>query len=286
MGQKTVAMVLITYHNPDRLSRVLENMKWSGIPDIPLYVFEDPCPHSVEKAIEYQRWNRRVCEQYGIPLNTAPKWGCMQGVTEYAMRQTTEDWIIWIPDDVQFTKGALWNEYASVLAYGKDYIGAIQFPYWNAHDLESMNVIQTKQVMFTGWQPESIPRNPHWDHYGVPRAYINVNGAGFAFSRDLWKSMGGFPADTWRIDEYLGYRAWTSGKLVITVPGQPRVHYFGGSTTNLPEGLDYHTEAAWVRALGKSVADATHEMTTIMHRLPGGDWQEMVDFFNRGGRLS
>lgn len=284
MGNQ-VEIVVISYHNYQRLDRLLENMFWSGMPDIPIAVWEDPCPHAVEERGQITKGYLEVCEKWKVRYRSGLAWGCMQGITEYATQQSRSDWIIWVPDDVMFTKGALWNEYASVLAYGKDFVGSIQFPYWNATDLVTMGVMQTRDQMFTGWQPSSIPRNPHWDYTGVPRAYINCNGAGFAYSRALWKEMRGFPTETWRIDEYLGYAAWTHGKVIITVPGQPRIHYFGGSTPSLPNGLDYHTEEAWVRALGKNVADATHEMTTIIHRLPGGDWQEMIDFFKGGGRL-
>src|SRR5262245_7672670 len=194
MGKKSVAFVIVVYHKPSRLERLWENMLWAGVPDIHIYVFEDPCPHNLEERASTSYTYHQVCNRIGLKYETAPEWGCIQGITEFATQRTTEDWLIWIPDDVMFSKGALWNEYAAVLTYGRDYIGAMQMPYWNAHDLVTMGVMPSRDIMFTGWQPGSgIPRNPHWDHFGLPRAYINCNGAGFAFSRDLWRDVGGFP---------------------------------------------------------------------------------------------
>lgn len=282
MGHKTVAIVVVTYGNPDRLSAVLDNMKWAGIPDIPVYIYEDPIPF--DNRADVTRDYEVVAKRHGFKLFTAPKWGCMQGITQYAMETTNEDWIIWVPDDVLFTCGGLWNEYAGVLTYGREWVGGIQAPYWNAADLVTMGALSTKEVIFSGWQP-SVPQNPFWNDRGLPRAYINLNGAGFSINRQLWKDMGGFPQETWRIDEYLGYQAWTRGYVCVTLPGQPRVHYFGGSTSRLPQGLDFHTEANWIKVLGCSVADATGRIYQQIHKLPGGQWHEMVEFFNKGGRL-
>ncbi len=286
MPEKSVAIIVITYRNPGYLAGLLENMRSAGWPDVPTYVFQDPSPFDdrAEVNAAYLDVINRFPEV--TQFYTAVEWSCMQGITEHAFRMTDEDWLIWVPDDVHFTPGSLWNEYGGVLTYGRDWVGGIQAPYWNAHDLVAMGVMKSKEQMLHGWQPASIPRNPFWETGGMPRAYVNLNGAGFSLSRKLWSAMGGFPKVTWRLDEYAGYQGWKHGMPIITLPGTPRVHYFGGSTDKLPEGYGFHTEEAWIAALGKPVAEATGEIYSVMHRLKyGGMWNEMVKFFNEGGRL-
>src|SRR5215831_9932365 len=123
---KEVAIVIITFRNPPRLSSLLDNMKWAGVPDIPVYVFEDPSPWPDHNEVMAR--NMEATLKHGYKYHIAPEWGCMQGITEYALNNTEEDWIIWVPDDVVFTRGALWNEYAGILTYGRAWVGGIQAP--------------------------------------------------------------------------------------------------------------------------------------------------------------
>lgn len=265
------------------LSGLLDNIEWAGRPDIPLRVFVDPSPF--EDTEEVNREYARLCREKKVECYISPEWGCMQGLTEFMMHQTHEDWIIWVPDDVKFSKGGLWNEYAGVLTFGRWWVGGIQAPYWNAQDLVDMGVMTHKEQMLGGWNPESIPKNAFWDQFGLPRAYVNLNGAGFSLSRDLWKKMGGFPQITWRLDEYAGFQGWVNGMPIITLPGPPRVHYLGGTTSKIPDGKQYHSAVAWETALGCSIAQATGKIYEQMHKLPGGLFPEMLAFFNEGGSL-
>jgi hypothetical protein len=281
---KTVAIVIITFRNPSRLISLLENMVWAGIPDVPLYVFEDPSPYDDRDEIVSR--NIQTCSKYGLKYDVAPRWECMQGITQYALERTREDWIIWIPDDVLFTQGGLWNEYAGILAYGRDWVGGIQAPYWNAKDLVSMGSLKSKELMFEGWLPEDIPQNPHWNDRGLPRAYINLNGAGFSLNRRLWNKVAQLPQRTWRLDEYLGYMSWRLGFVILTLPGQPRVHYMGGSNGYGVKATGFDRAEAFEDAIGKSIADATGEIYVQMHKLEhGGQFHEMLAFFNNGGVL-
>lgn len=210
----------------------------------------------------------------------------MQGVTEFAMKNTPADWIIWIPDDVLFTKGGLYSEYASVLAYGEDFVGAMQCPYWNSQDLVQMGVMPSRDVMDQGWIPLDVPINPFWNQENMPRAYVNVNGAGFVINSKLWREMGGFPKETWRIDEYLGYMAWKLGYCVVTFPGPPRVHRFGGATGLMPGNHSFHAADVFERAIGRTIAEATGDIYAQMHKLKyGGLWPEIKQFFSEGGSL-
>jgi hypothetical protein len=280
----SVAIVITVFRNPERLSGLLDNMKWAGLPDIPVYVFEDPSPGEDRDEV-YDQY-QAVCDLHQVTHFTMLNWGCMQGIIDHAFRHTTEDWLIYVPDDIRFTRGGLWNEYAGVLTYGRDWVGGIQAPYWNATDLVSMGAIPGREAMWHNEALEGIPQNPHWNGFHVPRKYINLNGAGFSLSRDLYNRMGGFPQCTWRLDEWAGYQCWQQGKACITLPGPARVHYFGGATPKLPGATNYHTVAAWQQATGGlTPAETGNETALIMDQLPHEDWDSMLKFFSEGGKL-
>lgn len=285
----SVAIAVTTFKRPERLRTLLENMTWSGLPDIPLYVFEDPVPDDRRSRVSSRM--SAVCEEFNVPLRTAPTWGCMQGAIQYAMEETSEDWIIYVPDDVLFTRGALWNMYGAVLTYGRPFVGGIQTPYWNADELFELGMMPHKECMYEGWKPESISRNPHWENGGVPRIYVNLNGAGFAISRKLWKAMGGWPKQTWRLDEYAGYRSWFYGMVVITVPGPPAIHYFGGATPDMPEEKpDFSSVSAWKEATGETPEESgliSREKMAKIPRVYDGDatFNDCLSFFKSGGVL-
>jgi hypothetical protein len=281
-----VAIAITTYRKPERLAGLLDNMWWSGVPDVPIFVFEDPSFVKEERA-EITEQFRKVCKEKGnLPLYTAPKWGCMQGIIDYAFKAIHAEWIIYVPDDVRFPRGALWNEYAGILTYGRDFVGGIQAPFWNADDLVTMGVMPSKDAMFNGWQPLNVPRNPHWEGGGIPRKYINLNGAGFSLNRELYEAMGGWPECTWRLDEWAGYQAWRHGMVIITLPGPPRVHYFGGATDYMPKDRpDFSSIEAWIEATGKIPSETGVDTVRIMNKLEEDNWDYILDFFHRGGRL-
>lgn len=280
-----VAIAITVFNKPERLAGLLDNMKWAGIPPIPVYVFEDPTPTNA--GLEIMQRFVELCEHRNVQYNRALEWGHMHGIIDYAMRNTDEDWIIYVPDDVRFTRGGLWQEYANVLAYGQySFVGAIQAPYWNADDLVTMGCMPYKDAMYHGWQPEGVPRNPFWDMRGVPRKYVNVNGAGFSLSRQQFNSMGGWPRCTWRLDEWIGWTTWTSGRVCITSPGPPRVHYMGGSTGIAPDGTDYASVDAWKEATGGRSPIETGNVTfEIMDQLPEEDFDGIYRFFAEGNTL-
>lgn len=276
---KSVAIAITVFRNPGRLEDLLRNMQWAGIPDIPVRVFEDPSPYGDRDKITSAY--TEVALRMGVDsFLTAPEWGCMQGIIDHAFKNTNEDWLIYVPDDVVFTRGGLWNELAGVLAYGLDFVGGIQAPYWNATDLVSMHVMPSRASMYNGWIPEEVPQNPHWNGpNGMPRKYVNLNGAGFSMSRRLYNEMGGWPKCTWRLDEYAGYMAWKLGMVCITLPGPPRIHYFGGATPLSPEGKDFHTAEAWKEATGALPEETGVETYKIMEKFKSESWLEIVEYY-------
>lgn len=284
----SIAIVITTFNAPERLAGLLDNMKWAGLPDVPIYVFEDPRPEGSPISDVTTQSYREVCKEKKVVTGfyTSPEWICMHGIIDYAMQNTVEDWIIYVPDDIKFSRGGLWQEYAAARAFGRDFVGAIQAPYWNAEDLVTMGVLKSKEIFWNGWIPESIPRNPHWDYFGIPRAYINVNGAGFTLNRRLFEKMKGWPRSTWRLDEWVGYQAWIHGMVCITVPGPPRIHYMGGATDRMPTNLPFHSVEGWIAATGgKTPVDTGEETIRIMNRLPGEDWNSILNFFKAGCSL-
>lgn len=287
---RSVAIVITVYKNPPRLAGLLDNMAWAGCPDVPIYVFEDRTPgvnsenvHDAYLSVMKEKGHLFPHSAY-FTLNRTEQWSCMHGVIDFAMKRTDEDWIIYVPDDVSFSRGGLWNEYAGILAYGRDFVGGIQAPFWNAHELMEMGVLRSKEDTYK--LPDKIPQNPHWNGGGIPRKYINLNGAGFSINRKLYEKMGGWPRSTWRLDEYAGYKAWTNGMVCITLPGPTRIHYFGGATHLMPEiKPDYASVDGWVRAVGKTPAEAGCEVQMIMDKLPDDSFDGMLKFFNAGGKL-
>lgn len=278
---KSIAIAITVFRNPGRLASLLDNMKWSGLPPVPVYVFEDPSPFGDHDNVSMDY--AKACIGKGVSgIYTSPEWGCMQGIIDYALANTKEDWIIYVPDDVIFPKGGLWNEYGGILTYGFDFVGGIQAPYWNASDLVTMNVMPSRDSMYNGWEPIHIPQNPHWNGpEGIPRAYINLNGAGFSINRKLYETMGGWPKCTWRLDEYAGYMAWKLGQAIITLPGPPRIHYFGGATHLQPEhGHAFHSEEAWKEATGGIPSETGMETREIMHRMKSESWEHVCEYFN------
>jgi hypothetical protein len=189
----------------------------------------------------------------------------MQGVIEYALRCTKEDWIIYVPDDVAFQPGGLLNEYEGILQYGDDFVGGIQAPYWNVHELPPTT-------------NGNIPRNPHWE--GPPRKYINLNGAGFSISRKLYEVMGGWPTCTWRLDEWAGYQAWKNGMVILTLSGPPRLHFGGLGSQRIEKEVNFHTPEAWAEATGGLRPEETaKESYQLMDKVQGDTYDEIKRWY-------
>lgn len=285
MGKKSVAVAITVFRDPSRLATLLANMYASGVPDVPVRVFEDPSPHGDREAIT--EGYRQVCQTYNLQLLTAPHWSCMQGIIDYALRMTNEDWIIYVPDDVIFQTGGLENEYSGIVDYGRDFVGGIQAPYWNANELVEKGLVSDLAVLSNGFVPDTIPRNLHWDGNGVPRKYINLNGAGFSISRRLYEVMGGWPTCTWRLDEWAGYQAWRHGMVCITLPGPPRIHLGGRGASKIGIPTDYHSVDAWRRATGGLAPEETAKLTySLMDCISGDDWSAIEEHFSHGEQLS
>ena len=281
----TVAIVITVFRNPPKLACLLDNIREMGKPDVPLYVFEDPSPWMDAPAVTKDYAHVINIEKKGLvdDFKTAPTWGCMQGIIQFALENTKEDWIIYVPDDVLFTKGGLWNELAGILTYGREFVGAIQAPYWNSEDLVRAGVLLHKDAMYTSL-PTTLGRNIHWEGNGLPRVYINVNGAGFSLNRRLFEKFERWPTYTWRLDEWVGFQAWKNGFVCLTLPGPPRVHCLGGSTKEMPGDLKFAGEDKWKLATGMSPSESGIFTRRIMEQIPE-NWDDLLDFFKRGGRL-
>ena len=278
MGAQSVAVAITVFRDPSRLATLLANMYACGVPDVPIRVFEDPSPHGDREAITEGYLN--VCKMYNLQLLTAPHWSCMQGIIDYALRVTNEDWTIYVPDDVIFQTGGLQNEYSGILDYGRDFVGGIQAPYWNADELVKNGVIESVSDLYNGLGTLRVPRNSHWDGTGVPRKYINLNGAGFSISRRLYDVMGGWPTCTWRLDEWAGYQAWRHGLVCITLPGPPRIHLGGRGASKIGIQTDFHTVDAWKRATGGLAPEDTARITySIMDKIKGDDWEAITKYY-------
>lgn len=286
-----VAMLITVFRKPERLEYLLENMNWAGWPDIPCYVVEDrsPYPDAADVHEEYAR----VCKQESKISNLflTPQWGCMQGSIDFGfqMLHNEYDWIIYIPDDVLFSANGLWNELSGVYTYGRRWVGGIQAPYWNAEELERIIGVSRSDMFSNNWRP-IVPYNKHWDNGGRPRKYINLNGAGFSLNTDLYRVMGSWPKCTWRLDEYAGYMAWQKGFACITLPGPPRIHYFGGTTQLVPDGMVYHKEESWQQATGFTPFEAGARSRAVMNTIPeisgevDGTFNDLLNHFEKDVR--
>lgn len=255
----SVSIAICTFRKPAKLRSLLENLKECGLPDIPVRVFEDPSPF--EDREETTRENQAVCDEFNVPMRTAPKWGCMHGAIQFAFEETDEDWLIYLPDDIGVRPGVLWQAYATVRTYGRYFVGAIQIPYWN---------------MQTAGGPVT-ERNPVWERYPVPFKYLNVNGAGFSMSRQLFKVIGHWPRYSWRLDEYASWVAWQAGMVVLAAPGLALLHYGGGSWGLMPEvKWKLGTDEAWLQATGVSVGQAERQSRDAMGRIEGEDFNAVL----------
>jgi glycosyltransferase involved in cell wall biosynthesis len=229
----------------------------------PITVFEDPCgfPGIAEG---YDRLKRL----FPVEVKHLPTWSNMHGAAQYAFENTDADWIIYLGDDVFVTPHALSNMVYFLQHNELETVDLVQFPYWNAHDLSEDQtereypgpaLLRTKHDMYDGsieWL-KRVPRHKHWDGEGYARAYVNVNGVGFAARKATWEYVGGFCKDTWCLDESISVRVWLESEGgIVCLPGPPVVHFFAGATLASPPAHDRHTEEAWIEGMKMTKAEA------------------------------
>lgn len=226
----SVQVAITAYGNPPRLARIFEAFDMVGWPAADVFVIEDLSTDATHEGYV------EICRRYGVSLTRMPEWGCMNGSAQAAFEQATADWVIYYPDDVLPTPGALdsairWCSVFDLPEHAKWRIGAFQLPYWNYQTDDGLFPGHHRDECFGGKDLRwllGVPYNPHW--YG-PAYYVNVNGAGFVARRQAWKDAGGFSAKTWCLDEHLSCRLWLNTDWgIVTVPGAPIVHAGGLST--------------------------------------------------------
>lgn len=254
-------MKTVKENDPDAL-----NEKWM--------VVEDPCDR-----LGVTEGYQDLCEEYGLEFYKLPKWSNMHGAAKEAfdMAISLHDpkWIIYLGDDLAISPKSL----TAILSYLRlnalSTIGLLGVPYWNAHDLRPQSDKGDWFYRDTEWT-RTVDRNPHWDGDGYSRPYVNVNGAGFICRASMYKDVGGFAEGTWCLDESLSYRCWTRSEYsIVTLPGPPFVHFFGGSTLSRPPQHDMHTEARWIEAIGKSKSECDKDMRSIMAERESAVLEEM-----------
>lgn len=283
----TVSMGITVYGNPGRLARLLTNLRWSGFPpQVNIRVFEDPyCKGSPAERDAITSAYEDVCREHKLSFYRAPSWGCMHKIGQWAVMNSPEDWFIYMPDDVLVTPGFVDSIVENIYKYNDSSAGLFQVPYWNAHEYPGGFPSGKKDYLWNCGYDEmkdfltKVPCNKHWDHEGVPRPYINVNGVGFVLRRRLWEMVGGFSPDTWSLDEDISARCWMfSPYNIFTLPGPTSIHLFAGTTADGTQPHhQYHTMDSWIKswgmnkggtgklcyAAGKVIGKFTHTIDTM-----------------------
>lgn len=226
-------------------------------------VVEDPCDR-----LGVTEGYKDLCWEYGLEFHKLPAWSNMHGAAMQAFDRAIANydpkWIIYLGDDLAITPKSLSSVFHFLRTNQLECIGLAGIPYWNAHELRPEDDKLAWYYSGTDWT-RSVPSNSHWNGDGYCRPYVNVNGAGFAARASMYREVGGFAEGTWCLDESISYRCWTrSPYSIVTLPGPPFVHFFGGSTLSRPPQHDMHTEARWIEAIGKSKAECDKEMRAIM----------------------
>lgn len=261
-----IAVVIPSYKGVSRLTALLTSIADydpTAFNEAEFHVFEDPCGHKgVSDSYD------QVGRIFPIEVHHLKKWSNMHGAAQAAFEQVEADWIIYLGDDVLVTPGALSNMIFFLRENVLQSIALVQFPYWNVHDLSSDQtereyggpaLLTSKYDMYSiglEWLTD-VPRHKHWDGEGFARAYVNVNGVGFAARKDVWEAVGGFCLETWCLDESISVRVWLrSPRGIVCLPGPPLVHFFAGASLSSPPKHDLNTEAAWVRGMKMSKQEA------------------------------
>lgn len=274
--ESTLAIAILTYAHPDWLEGLLASMRRYGWPDCPVRVFRDgpAFPWVAERTdVEYAR----VCERFGVPLRTLPRWGCIQANAEQAFTHTPEDWIFMLQDDNLVTPGFfdhLFQVWRETLAHPQgDTLGLLQPPMWHATDLIAAGLLRDRQAL--NERPElleTIPVNPGWGALGEPRLYIGAHGSGFLARRAIWERTGGFAQATWCFDEDLSCKTWAyTPYCVYQVNGPPLVHGMPGVVGTRPQPRhSYGLAAGWEQAWGRT-RDECNRLQRDAMELSGGD---------------
>lgn len=243
-------LAITVYGNPARLERIFQAFDLVGWPKVPMFVVEDLSTDIVHDGYA------SLCQKRRVPLVRMEEWGCMNGSAEYAFECADADWVIYYPDDVLPTPGAIdsvasWCSTFDLPEHASWRVGAFQIPYWNYEKWANGLFDKPRDLCFgesdLRWLM-GVPYNPHW--YG-PCYYVNVNGAGFAARRRAWQDAGGFSKKTWCLDEHLSCKLWLSTEwTIVTVPGPPIVHAGGLSTNDQHREGHTHlriaTDAGWL----------------------------------------
>jgi hypothetical protein len=258
MSQPTIAIGIHVYANPDRFDRLMQNILWSGVPaDIKIRVFEDP--KLTDTNQEISKRYQKLCEKYNVSYYRAPSWGCIHGIVQFAVMNSPEDWFIYVPDDVLFTKGHFQGVVDHIYKYNHTCAGMFQTPYWNAHEYKpgwpssDYKYLWTIPIEKANKFLETVPENPHWSHEDkMPYLYINVNGAGFALRRKVWEEVGGFSPKTWCFDEDIAVRCLMYSRYhIFAIAGKPSIHLFAGSTLDGTQPQhQFSTLESWIKAWG------------------------------------
>lgn len=281
-----VVLVIPTYNGVERLAYLLKTAKLYD-PEIfktPILVVEDPCGRKgISEAYE------DLCEEYCVSFDTLPTWSNMHGAAraafDFAIKGYDPKWIIYLGDDLAITPGSLTNMVRFLESNALNTVGLVQFPYWNANELGD----RPKENWFyqnTNWPMYANP-NPHWNGAGYSRPYINVNGAGFACRAQMYRDVGGFAEGTWCLDESISWRCWTQSPYsIVTLPGPPFVHYFGGSLHSGAPKHDLFTDEAWEKAIGFTKQECDRKMRGIMAERSEAVIEEMRTCIYESGRLT
>lgn len=259
-----VVIVIPSYNGVERLEFMLRTMKENDpdIFDIPILVVEDPCGFVgvTEGYVDLSR-------EYGFFFVELSEWSNMHGAASQAFdiaRGNYEPkWIIYLGDDLAITPKSLTTFLDFIKNDVPDNVGLVQLAYWNAHELPNFKKRTDFYTKNTDWTRQ-IPRNPHWE--GPSRAYINVNGAGFACRTKMYQKVGGFATGTWCLDESISYKCWMETDYgIVTCPGPPVVHYFGASSlADTPKG-DLYDEKYWIEDMKCTKEEADKQMRARMN---------------------
>ena len=296
-----VAVVIPSYDGMYRLRKMVESLKRNdleGMCNTQIAVIQDKSDVNYDEVRNEYAW---LCSENGFKFHALDEWSNMHGAAqkafEYAVDIWSPRWIIYLGDDVFFTKGSLMNMIHFVTMNDLDTVGLVQFPYWNTQDLSDGGHCEFKgPELFWHkrqiWgQPldwtDKVPPHPHWNEGvarewgqepGIACPYVNVNGCGFACKTETWIKAGGFAEGTWCLDESISVRTWMkSDQSIVALPGPPLVHYFGGATESDPPKHDLYTEEAWAAAMHMS----KHEAGEISRKIMGMRAPAVIDEMKR-----
>lgn len=256
----SLCAAITCFAEPFRSRALLEEIEAQGGPgEFRLEAFEDPSAKATSAEF------KTLFDSHGVPLKTRGEWGCMQGVADFAFQEVEADWILYLPDDVLPTPG-YFEWVARWMRTLPPEVGGLQTPYVNFCDLFPEKPNNAMYAPNRSWLRE-VKWNPHW--YG-PCMYLNMNGAGFAIRKDVYRKVGPLDLRTWCLDEWLSWKLMTETEYVVMcVPGPPTVHQ-GGASTIAQHALGlahkrHSTIDGWMDAIGKPKDECAEILRGIMH---------------------